>query len=338
MAGQHAVDVSASDPSQGSGLVDGGGGQALAQKTVAAQAAQAAEARTARASRASSWTILSSSHRIDDATPPCMDAVAPASNCCAMPKTTLRPVQTHQADAWARAYGSARARFAQAVDLVLIHNERDVRGNQPRTVLNPLIVLFAVSAWERLIAELYFLGGGGVGKNKDRTPPGLSRPSQAFEVLTVVTAGTLPSGFQVTIFDSYRGVRPEGKRTQHGDPDGKLSNAITGWIDTRNAVAHAAMGQLADSEHAWRSDAAGGGPLEFDAGLTVQAGGARACLSLFIQLVDQIAPAVEQATCVHETTQTRLPSWWFDRTGPSGVRGVNEPGALWGGHELTRRS
>lgn len=255
-----------------------------------------------------------------------------------VPKTTLRPVQTHQADTWARAYGSARVRFAQAVDLVLIHNERDVRGNQPRTVLNPLIVLFAVSAWERLIAELHFLGGGvGCGKDKDRTPPGLSRPTQAFEVLTGLTAGALPRSFQVTMFDSYRGVRPQSKRTQHGDTDDELTNAITGWIETRNAVAHAAMPQLADSEHAWRSDAEGGGPLDLAAGLTVQAGGARVCLSLFIQLVDQIAPAVEQAAGISDATQTRLPDWWFGAAGPSGVRGVDEPGALWGGHDLARR-
>jgi hypothetical protein len=252
---------------------------------------------------------------------------------------TLRPVQEHQADAWAKAYGSARARLAQAVDLVLIHNERDVRGNQPRTVLNPLIVLFAVSAWERLIAELYFLGGGvGGGKNKDRTPSGLSRPTQAFEVLVALTLGTLPSGFQVIMFDSYRGVRPQGRRMQHGDTDGELTKSITGWIETRNAVAHAAMPQLAESEHAWRSDAEGGGPLDLAAGLTVQAGGARVCLSLFVQLIDQIAPAVEQAASLRETTQTRLPGWWFDATGPSGVRGVDEPGALWGGHELGRRN
>lgn len=256
-----------------------------------------------------------------------------------MPWKTLHPVQTHQADVWARAYGSARVRFAQAVDLVLIHNERGVRGNQPRAALNPLIVLFAVSAWERLIAELYFLGGGvGAGKSKDRTPPGLSRPTQAFEILTDLTAGTLPSGFQVTMFDSYRGVRPQGKRTQHGDTNGELTNAITGWIETRNAVAHAAMPQLADSEHAWRSDAEGGGPLDLSAGLTVQAGGARVCLSLFVQLVDQIAPAVEKAAGLRETSQTRLPGWWFDETAPSGVRGIDEPGALWGGHELARLS
>lgn len=52
----------------------------------------------------------------------------------------------------------------------------------------------------------------------------------------------------------------------------------------------------------------------------------------------QIAPAVEQAAGIDETTQTRLPGWWFDKAAPAGARGVDEPGALWGGHELTCRS
>jgi len=52
-----------------------------------------------------------------------------------------------------------------------------------------------------------------------------------------------------------------------------------------------------------------------------------------------MAPAVEQATDLRETSQTRrLPGWWFDEIAPSGVRGIDEPGALWGGHELTRLS
>jgi hypothetical protein len=45
-----------------------------------------------------------------------------------------------------------------AVDLVLIHNEKDVRGKQPRAVLNDLTVVLAVAAWERFVVDVQALG------------------------------------------------------------------------------------------------------------------------------------------------------------------------------------
>ncbi len=51
---------------------------------------------------------------------------------------------------WRRSAANAR----DASDLILIHNEKKISGDQPRIVLDPLTVLLPVSTWERLIFDL----------------------------------------------------------------------------------------------------------------------------------------------------------------------------------------
>lgn len=57
-------------------------------------------------------------------------------------------------EAFALAANYTRAGLQDAIDLILIHNEVSVRGDQPRTTLNPLIAMLSVAAWERFVADI----------------------------------------------------------------------------------------------------------------------------------------------------------------------------------------
>jgi hypothetical protein len=49
--------------------------------------------------------------------------------------------------------GAARDNLGSAIDLVLVHNEKEARGRQPRTSLNRAVVVAAISAWDRFVAD-----------------------------------------------------------------------------------------------------------------------------------------------------------------------------------------
>ena len=54
---------------------------------------------------------------------------------------------------FSRAAGAVRDNLGAAVDLVLVHNETVVRGRQPRAALNRAIVMMAIGAWGRFVAD-----------------------------------------------------------------------------------------------------------------------------------------------------------------------------------------
>ncbi|WP_190817751.1 hypothetical protein [Saccharopolyspora pogona] len=55
-----------------------------------------------------------------------------------------KPLTSAQANEFAELCRDTKSGFTDALDLVLIHNERDARGPQPRSTLNPLTVLLAL--------------------------------------------------------------------------------------------------------------------------------------------------------------------------------------------------
>jgi hypothetical protein len=60
----------------------------------------------------------------------------------------VQPIDASQETQFAELCRDTSLGFRNSVDLVLIHNEEDVRGIQPRAVLNDLTVLLAVAAWD----------------------------------------------------------------------------------------------------------------------------------------------------------------------------------------------
>ncbi len=238
-------------------------------------------------------------------------------------------LQPDQEYAFIESAKSVRRRLADAVDLLLIHNERDVSGYQPRIALSPLTVLLAVSAWERLIADVRWLGDGRTwpGPEMAESMRGGAWANNAYPVLFSLTQGDLPKMFDIVVFNGYRGKRPGSPERVDGMSD-VIEDHIATWIDTRNGVAHHCLPQ---KSRAWRSDAQGAN------GFTVQSGAARACTALMIQLVDQVISAVAETSGYSIPSGAKLPKWWFAADPPRAVRGVNDPGELWGGYDLATK-
>ena len=223
-----------------------------------------------------------------------------------------------------------REAFQDAIDLVLIHNETQVRGDQPRTSLNPLIVLLAVAGWERFILEvraaaLHTASAQWiVGTARPRPRGGQARYSNAVtEVLAPLSGGALPQSWQVRVFTRWKGASPQSARLCSG-ADPELEQHVNEWINLRNRVAHRCLPQ--DGAPFWSSDA--------DAH-TIQAGEARIALAELVQLVDQAIVAISSAAGF-DRARLRLPAGWFTSTPPARFRGYTRPGALWGGHPLQR--
>ena len=69
---------------------------------------------------------------------------------------------------------------------------------------------------------------------------------------------------------------------------------------------------------------------------TIQSGWARIVLAVFLQLTDQAIVAIADEAGFSGRDKFRLPRQWFEGSEPIGVRGVKQPGVLWGGHALFR--
>jgi hypothetical protein len=240
----------------------------------------------------------------------------------------------------------ARGAMTDAMDLLLIHNERPVSGDQPRAVLNPLVVVLAVSAWERLVVEL----GAAVGLPFDeRDSPGrlksgkLAKPT--IKVLRQATASAaaerrLPEALTVTFYD-----RADGRRLNRpseiaaADAFDELAERFDHYVELRHGGAHRLVPQkMTLSVDGLRSDAASSPDTGF-VGLTINTSIARIVLAAYLQLVDQtIACVLESAgTGGEDAKACRLPAWWFsDDRESSGTR-TSTPGCLWGGTRLPRR-
>jgi hypothetical protein len=225
--------------------------------------------------------------------------------------------------------------FRNAIDLVLIHNEEDVRGVQPRAVLNDLTVLLAVAAWERFVVDVRALPArqwitAGLHKKVDgiaylgqKDYP--ARPGPARTILERAPGGRLPGAWTVTSFGDYRGKSPRIPRCLAGDLDvAELAEQADAWIRLRNSVAHRCMAQDLQDPY-WKSDAKSH---------TIQAGWARAVLALFLQISDQAIAAIAAEARFPQPRLYRLPPEWFLDEAPAGLRGTTEPNILWGGSAL----
>ncbi len=162
------------------------------------------------------------------------------------------------------------------------------------------------------------------GPGSTKPPGGAACLPVAVRTLGPASGARLPQAWRVRLFNSWRGKRPTGGRTVHGE-DPALADAVKGWVGLRHAVAHRAFVQHSHPASVWNSDADTDG---------VQAGAARSALSLFLQLVDQTIAAVgdeaNQQGAGLDVEALRLPGVWFVAESQD-LRGVSEPGVLWGG-------
>ncbi len=232
-----------------------------------------------------------------------------------------------------------------AVDLLLVHSEGPTGGDAPRGVLNPLIVLLAVSAWERLVYEL-------------ANPAGISLPARTtvgrfaeiskkgprtVDILLQATNGVLPSGLRVTVYDSAQGKRLSRPRVLDASVNGggEFHDQFDEYLELRNGVAHRVVPDKIANYASWRTDAARNLPpnLQHLAGHTINASVARSVVAAYIQLVDQTIAHVcfAQAIPSQRARQLRLPTEWFtDDVERAGQRRPLRPGCLWGGTRLPR--
>lgn len=223
-------------------------------------------------------------------------------------------------------HADARRGLSDALDLIIIHNEKAVRGNQPRATLNGLTILLAVAAWERFIADCRALqlceccsadhpctfvpgnqrssGGGAYLRTKD------GRVSAAAATLSGLTDGRLPGAFRVVSFNGWSGVRPTVPVEVTGMD---LAAPVFDAIGYRNGVAHRSLSQQPSISDAEKS-------------VTIQAGHSRAVVALMLQIISQATQGIVEAADF--SGSYAFPSAWFEPD-PHTLRGVSSPGPLW---------
>jgi hypothetical protein len=233
---------------------------------------------------------------------------------------------------------NARQGMRDTMDLVMIQNEGPTGGDVPRSTLNPLIVLLAVSTWERLILDTAMAIGFPVGDRDTWVgilgPDKSGADSRTRQILEQATAGgthPLPDSWTVTFYDGWTsGKRLGGPETVSACTDyAVLARHFDDYRTVRYGVAHrvvpARMGDVDLS-----SDAS--------SGLTINTSIARPILAAYLQLVDQSIAALLNAAggTTDEVSQHRLPERWFsDEATVAGSRGQT-PGCLWGGVRIPR--
>jgi hypothetical protein len=228
-----------------------------------------------------------------------------------------------------------------AVDLLFIHNEGPTGAEAPRGVLSPLVVLLAVSAWERFIYEV--AEPAGITLKEKETVGGFhsGQLAKTLEVLRAASKNTLPNAFSVTVYDAMGKFLRERDHLEVGKDSGAFFDEFDSYVDLRNGVAHRVVPQRM-AEHALRSDSvrANGESGEMQ-GLTINTSIARMVLAAYVQLVDQAIVHVCRAQEIEDdrVSQLRLPSYWFtdDRDARNAHRNW-KPGCLWGGLVLPRMS
>ncbi len=252
--------------------------------------------------------------------------------------TAFRPFEPADQPALLHVCTAARFALRDTVDLLLLHNEKPVSGKQPRSTLNPLVVLLAVATWERLITDVTYVQTYGSYPGPG-TEPSLSGASYltrgrqtSLPLLTAATDGALPDAWRIKVPYGAAGKRLHSF-VEHDGYEPELHTLIDGHTRMRNGVAHLVTPQIAQSHpEDW---------LFTDAkfGDTVNTSTARMVAATMLQLVDQtvlhllrtaqVAPARIDAT--------RPPAHWFtdDRDGDDGSRSY-QPGCLWGGAVLKR--
>jgi hypothetical protein len=252
--------------------------------------------------------------------------------------TAYRSLGPADRDPFAQICGHARSGLRDVIDLMLIHNEQSVRGDQPRSTLNRLIAFLSVAAWERFIADL-----GGMSQAPISGPhpaPGTTNSRRggaylsaqktgsgnAVDVLDGTSTGSLPGHLRLRLPESG-----SGKRLTFGQPltgmHPDLVDSVNWWIGLRNGVAHRSVAKM--PTWLYVSDATA------SQGKTVNTTTARFAFALFAQLMDRSMQGVAEAAGMTRPAELGLPADWL--TGqllPS--RGVTDPDQLrlWSGPSL----
>lgn len=282
-------------------------------------------------------------------------------------------------DRFAQVARAARDNLGVAVDLVMVHNEKVVRGLQPRASLNRAIVVSAVGGWDRFVADTRsaFTHSSDVEPwiaGLDKSVPVQLYADVAARVLAEAGAcdAVYPSRISLAAATGWTGVRItalEGLSLGHPGARSGLTFAqhLNQWVTLRNALAHGSIRQLlarvdkpeswedpkigdpyASALHGryrlWRSDAEGDSsepPGKRMIGATIQAGCARSCLALVVQLVDWlIADICSTQARGWDADDLRLPAEWFQKELPDRFRGATAEHyahwSLWGGPSLSR--
>jgi hypothetical protein len=249
---------------------------------------------------------------------------------------TYRRINAEDRAPFAAICSQARENLTLVIDMILIHNERPVRGDVPRTSLNKAIVVFSAAAWERLVADLRSLS---VRKPDPRqhtmvksAGAYLSRgegSGRTLAILAGVSGGRLPGDWLIRLPTSGSG------RTLHFAPAqpgaaADLAESADFWIKARNNIAH----RQAPDALIW---AYGSGDSRTPDRRTFNTTLARISMTTFLQLIDQTIRVIADAGQMTEPEQLWLPPHWLDGKLRPGERGVydEDPLRLWDGRSLS---
>jgi hypothetical protein len=243
------------------------------------------------------------------------------------------PISADQRDKFSRICADTKAAFQDVFDLVLIHNERIVRGRQPRATLNGPIAMFSVAAWERFIADVGELSQARHGKTFQAPGKVLGRGAYlgpgkngapAVKILSAASAGTIPADWRIRLPQSGQGKRLSFGTARRGlDPD--LVDITDWWITMRNGIAHRSLPRVLE----WLYT----DPKVQEPAINTTL--ARIALTLFLQLADQSIRALTDAAQFEGPDELWLPGDWLaGKLRP--VRGVKSPSqlTLWVGPSL----
>lgn len=249
-------------------------------------------------------------------------------------KPVYRSIKAEQRDDFSRICVNTRGAFQDVFDLVLIHNERSVRGKQPRATLNTPIAMFSVAAWERFVTDIGELSQAGH-DNKFQGPgralgrgaylSSAKNGAPAIEILGGASAGTIPASWQIRLPQSGQGKRLSFGTARRGlDPD--LIDITDWWITMRNGIAHRSLPRVLE----WLFI-----DPKLQDGKTINTTLARIALTLFLQLVNQSIRALTNSAQLKRPDELWLPDDWLaGKLRPA--RGVRTPEQLqlWVGPSL----
>jgi hypothetical protein len=245
-----------------------------------------------------------------------------------------RHVRPEDREAFAAICSQARDNLAIAIDMILVHNERDVRGPVPRTSLNLPIISFSVAAWERLITDLRYLtaenlkftGAGEADSQGAYLTRGTGRLS-TLKVLDGASDGHVPKDWLIYLPTSGSGKSLRFGTAQQGASH-DLADSVDFWIRCRNHVVHRRVpGSLT---WAYESDASDS--------KTFNTTMARIAMTTFLQMIDQTIGGIAAAGRLTSPEELRLPKQWLDGQLIPGERGVTDGDQLrlWNGRSLLR--
>jgi hypothetical protein len=258
---------------------------------------------------------------------------------------------------------AARENLGAAIDMILVHNEKEVRGPQPRASLNRAVVVTAIGAWDRFVADTrhaFTSTDSRWGSGLDSSNFGDLYARRSAELLTEAGA-TEPFFWQrlrLVAATNWSGVRMRGMETLTGDHPGQrsgltFSQHLNQWVTVRNALAHGSIRELLRLVNAppertdpriraaytsisgeryrlWESNAVGTASQHGEerlGGATIQSGCARGCLALIIQTIDWLIVDICRANGrAWDSEDLRLPASWFRRKLPSRFRSTTPDG------------